>query len=409
MAIVNNNHIHKGVEGHAKKGTLPRKDGGIRSEVKEQVQEHEAHVLENNDGILADNPTVGVHQITQVLDGGDDHDVPGGENHDLVWLTKGQLIYSERDLSVEQILEVLRQLPPSQSTGVRRCETSTQHEVPSAMEILGGDHSSKGPGEGVGGFYSIDNPTGSPGCLPSDLGDKESRVDRSNRSDGHCPEGQGPEGQGGFDNRTDPIGSGTVHRWPEGADAEGKELPVLIISHEEGRTDTLRVYRFFSGKDPEAWKVVRSTDSGESPRFEEIRSPTDLSIEPDGQDGKGSARGTWTLQHGANETVHRGRGRGPTRDVESPRSILRKNVPERIRPESVPRIDVPIGTPELVETEKVHEWYSQLSRKYDRPQTGGLDAREREAGDRWLEFLEPDYIRDHIDGVLLTVRGDFRY
>ena len=399
MGIVNNHHGHKGVEGHAKKGTLPREDGGIRSEVKEQVKEHEANVLKDFERFLDDYSRVGIYQISKVLDGGNDLGLHRGEGINLVRYPKSELIHSERDLSIEQILEVLRQLPPAQGSGVRGCETSTQYEVPSAMEISGRDHQSEGPGEGDEGFQGIDNPDDRPGCVPSYRGDNQPGVIGSHGSDSHCPSGQGQEGSRGIDHRTNPDGSGRVHIRSEGRDVERKELPILVVLHDEGRPDALQVYRYVSGKDPEAWKVVRPTDRGESPRPEAIWSPIDLHIEPHGQNGTGPARLPRTLQYGANETVYRGRSGRSIRDPEGQRSLLRKNVPERIRPESDERIDVPIGKIELEETEKVHEWVEHLSRKYEGPQTGGIKAKEREAGDRWLEFLEPNFVDEHLAGV----------
>lgn len=399
MGIVNNHHGHKGVEGHAKKGTLPREDGGIRSEVKEQVKEHEANVLEDFAGFLDNYSRIGIYQISKVLDGGHDLYPLGSENRNLIRSPESQLIHSERDLTVEQILEVLRQLPSAQGPGVRGCETSTQHEVPPAMEISGGDHSSEGPVKGVGGCQGIDHPPVSPGRVPSYRGDNHPGVIGPHGSDSRCPSGQGPEGSRGLDNRTDPDGSGRLHIRSEGEDVEGKELPILVILHEEGRPDTLQVYRYVSGEDPEAWKVLRPTDSGESPRPEAIWSPIDLHIKPHGQNSTGPARFSRALQHGANETVYRSRSGRSIRYPESTRSLLRKNVPERVRPGSDPRIDVPIGKIELEETEKVHEWFDQLSRKNEDPQTGGIEAREHEAGDRWLEFLEPNFVDEHLAGV----------
>lgn len=399
MGIVNNHHGHKGVEGHAKKGTLPREDGGIRSEVTEQVKEHEANVLKDIERFLDDYSRVGIFQISKVLDGGHDHGLHRGEGINLVRYPKSELIHSERDLSIEQILEVLRKLPPAQGSGIRGCETSTQHKVPSAMEISGRDYQSEGPGEGDRGFQGIDNSNDRPGCVPSYRGDNHPGVVGSHGSDSHCPSGQGPEGSRGIDNRTDPDGSGRVHIRSEVEDVEGKELPILIVLHDEGRPETLQVYRYFSGQDPEAWKVVRPTNRGESPRPATVWSPIDLHIEPNGQDSTGPARLPRALQHGANETVYRGRGGRSIRYPEGQRSLLRKNVPERIRPESDERIDVPIGKNQLAEGEKVHEWFDQLSRKHDEPQTGGIDAREREAGERWLEFLEPNFVDEHLSGV----------
>ena len=399
MGIVNKNHGHRGVEGNATKGTLPEEYGGIQSEAPEPLEVHEdplfkvvARILEIIKGDRAD-------QGSKSMDIGGHNDVLGSQVQLLQWDPESEQIYPGRNIPVEQILEVLQQLQSSQRARVRGCEASSEHEKPSPLEKPGRYNLSEGPSEGIGGLYDLDRHATSPGRVLADRRDNPIGIVRPDGDSGPGQAREGPKGPGGFNNRTDSVGFGPVYLGTKGGDAGGEEQPIFIVVQEEGSLHILQLSRLPVKEGPGSWAPMQSPDCGEPPRPEEIWSPTDIPSQSHGQNSTGSPIGSRSHDYGTDPRVHRGSRSGPTGDDPHEGPLLRPTVPERVRPERNERIDYPFDEKTLDETKKVHAWNDQLSRKFKKPQTGGIEAREREAGLRWIELLTPDHVRDHLEGV----------
>lgn len=399
MAIVNNYHGHRGVEGNATEGTLPEENGGIQGKATEPFEVHEGSILKIVARILENIKGDRAYESPESMDIGGHYDIPGGEVELFQWPPESQQIDSGRNIPVEQILEVLRQLQSPQGLGVWGYQETSEHEKPSPMDLPGRYHSSEGPGEGIGGLYDLDGHATSPRRVLADRGDNPIGIVRSDRNNSSGQTGEGPEGSRGLDNRTDQDGIGPVHLGTEGGNAGGDEQPIFIVIQEEGYLHILRLSRLPVKEGPGSREPMQSPDCGESPRSEEIWSPIDVPSQSHGQNSTGSPSGTRPHDYGTDPRIYRGSRSGPTGDDPHEGPLLSQTVPERVRPERNERIDYPFDDTTLDETEKVHTWNRQLSRKYEDPQTGGISAKEREAGDNWQEFLQPDHVRDHLSEV----------
>ena len=334
-----------------------------------------------------------------MFDSGADHNAGQREENETGRQPTRQREHPPGTISSQSVPEVLREPGVGPGPGVRGCEEATRDIQQPSMAIVGGYHSSEGRSEGIGGPLDTDGHPDRPGCLPSGVRDGETPSVRHPRDHHQGTTRKGPEGQGGIDHPTHPIGPGELHLRPEGRDAEGTINPIPVHVHGQQKDPKPLQTEFHRPSDPQDRPEMRPTNSRESPRSTTERSPTDLHLEPDGQNGTRSPIGIRAPFDGTDPRVHRNGCSRPTGDISNPRPLSRKTVPRGVQPGVVvPQHEVSddVG---LAETQKVQTWYGQLSRKHESPRTGGIDAREREAGERYLEFLTPDHIRDHFSEV----------
>lgn len=390
---------NRGVEGNATEGTLPRVHGEVPSEVTGEGREYATVVSGPIERDMEDSePDWAGPKIPEVFDAGADHNAGQGEENETGRQPTCQREHSPGVVSPQSVPEVLRE--PGVGPGPRiwgRAETSRDIHQPS-MAIVGGYHSSEGRSEGIGRSPDTDGHPDRPGCLPSSVRDGETPSVRYPRDHHQGTTREGPKGPRGIDHPTHPVGPGELHLGPKGRDAEGEINPVPVLVHGQQKDPKPLQTEFHRPPDPQDRPKVRPTYSRESPRSTTERSPTDLHLEPNRQNGSRSPIGIGAPFDGTDPRVHRDGCSRPTGDIPNPRQLSRETVPRGVQPGlNVPQHEVSddVG---LAETQKVQSWYGQLSRKHE-PRTGGIDAREREAGDRYLELLTPDHIRDHFSEV----------
>lgn len=391
------NNGHRGVEGNATEGTLPRVHGEVPSEVTGEGREYATVVSGPTERDMEDSePDWAGPKIPEVFESGADHNAGQREENETGRQPTRKREHPPGTISSQSVPEVLREPGVGPSPGIRGREKATRdiHQPP--MAILGGYHSSEGRSEGIGRSLDTDGHPDRPGCLPSGVGDGETPSVRHPRDYHQDTTWQGPKGQRGIDHPTHPVGPGELHLRPESKDAEGAINPVPVRVHGQQKDPKPLQTEFHRPPDPQDRPKVRTTDRGEPPRSTTKRSPTDLHLEPNGQNGSRSPIGIGAPFDGTDPRVHRDGCSRPTGDISNPRPVSRKTVPRGVQPGVVvPQHEVS-GDVYLAETRKVQDWYSELPRKHEAPQTGDPSSREREAGDRFLELLEPDHVRDHL-------------
>lgn len=132
------------------------------------------------------------------------------------------------------------------------------------------------------------------------------------------------------------------------------------------------------------------------PRSEKVMREGDLQ----GDGGSASRQPSVTPRESRSDPeIHRGGHGGRAAGDGSPR--IEKDAKCTLGPPARKESDVLNVTSRgyLAELEKVQSSRKEVYNALSSPQTGGILAKEHEAGERWLEFLAPDHVREHLSEV----------